>query len=479
MGAEALPQAEKQKRGPRPNYNQLHALPLPFNTYPLPPLVPHNPLSLLQIACTFITQLLATPRSHPSTLYQAYFSPETRSVHVVDEEAIRALWERGFFGKGSLSRSEPSWLDREKRRKGLLIGETSEEATRRRREERREFKKGRARKEREIIEEKLQQENNPGVSSQKSLVPEVSGGILELDHGDGTRKATETPKDTSNDSPTGHVSQSVTPPKVGSYLVTSDKKPEASQNGHFVSGADSGMTRAKMEPLAAPAAPASLTDLGAEQINNQEHLQLSLEEAFFLAYGLGVLEVRNQPSQEVISTASLFLLFRQHSYFPPASTDSLQPDDPFLTSYVVYHHFRSLGWVVRPGVKFAVDYLLYNRGPVFSHAEFAVIILPSYSAPYWTSTSERRLQSRKQECRSWWWLHCVNRVQSQVRKSLVLVYVEIPPPSSLKSSVTFLVTPELADNACLPSSTDISQWLRRYRIREITLKRWIPNRSRD
>lgn len=48
---------------------------------------------------------------------------------------------------------------------------------------------------------------------------------------------------------------------------------------------------------------------------------------------------------------------------------SLRLDNPFLINYVVYHHYRSLGWVVKGGIKFCVDYLLYKRGPVFSHAE--------------------------------------------------------------------------------------------------------------
>lgn len=54
-----------------------------------------------------------------------------------------------------------------------------------------------------------------------------------------------------------------------------------------------------------------------------------------------------------------------HTITPPA----LFPSDPFLVSYVVYHHFRSLGYVVKPGVKFTADWLLYKRGPVFNHAE--------------------------------------------------------------------------------------------------------------
>lgn len=37
----------------------------------------------------------------------------SRSVWVYDEEHQLILWRRGFFGKGNLSRSEPTWLKRE------------------------------------------------------------------------------------------------------------------------------------------------------------------------------------------------------------------------------------------------------------------------------------------------------------------------------------------------------------------------------
>jgi tRNA-splicing endonuclease subunit Sen2 len=62
----------------------------------------------------------------------------------------------------------------------------------------------------------------------------------------------------------------------------------------------------------------------------------------------------------------------------PTNAD-LRPDNDFLVSYVVYHHFRSLGWVVRNGIKFCVDWVLYKGadgsgrgggvGPVGGHAE--------------------------------------------------------------------------------------------------------------
>jgi tRNA-splicing endonuclease subunit Sen2 len=55
---------------------------------------------------------------------------------------------------------------------------------------------------------------------------------------------------------------------------------------------------------------------------------------------------------------------------PPVVSDpALEFDNPFLVKYAAYHHYRSLGWVVKGGIKFCVDYLLYKKGPVFTHAE--------------------------------------------------------------------------------------------------------------
>ena len=53
----------------------------------------------------------------------------------------------------------------------------------------------------------------------------------------------------------------------------------------------------------------------------------------------------------------------------PSPTVRLRPDNPFIVNYVAYHHYRSLGWTIKSGVKFCVDYLLYKRGPAFDHAE--------------------------------------------------------------------------------------------------------------
>ncbi|KAK4691102.1 tRNA-splicing endonuclease subunit Sen2, partial [Lecanoromycetidae sp. Uapishka_2] len=216
----------------------------------------------------------------------------------------------------------------------------------------------------------------------------------------------------------------------------------------------------------------------AAAIEKQEHLQLTPSEAFFLVYGLGILQILDPTISSPISTSTLFTRFRQHSYFPPRFTHDLQPDDPFLLSYAAYHHFRSLGWVVRPGIKFAVDWLLYLRGPVFSHAEFAVIVLPAYTHPHWRETDVRRKETRKKESKSWWWLHSVNRVQSQVRKSLVLVYVDVPPPTALPLVLSETEIEAEKRKGLEGEELDIGNFLKKYKVRELVMKRWIPNRER-
>lgn len=409
------------KRRPKkkgPNYGEIHKYPLPLTTHPLPAFHPTNPISLLRLAYAYLSQLLVPPSSHPAVPYVGHYSPETRSIHVTDPRHVRALWEMGFFGKGTLSRSEPSWLEREKARvRAKYGGGTAEEATNARRERRRLFKLERARAEAEKIErQRLVEEGklDPSVLEEPS-VDEVAAA-----------SAASTAEDEAP--PTTQVREIITADPAEADVVEDEE------------------------------------DLGLESIGNQEHLQLTMEEAFFLAYGLGVLDIRweglDTPSRDDFPL--LLSTFVAHGHFPQRTPAPIfPPDDQFLLKYVVYHHFRSLGWVVRPGVKFSVDYLLYLRGPVFSHAEFAIMIMPSYSNPYWnTEEGRNRRRIKDDEQKDWWWLHCVNRVQSQVLKTLILVYVDVPPPE------------EQWDG-------DIGRLLRSYKVREFAIRRWIANRSRD
>lgn len=438
--------ASRKPRPRRPNYNEIHAKPLPIDVYALPAFVPHNPISLVRLAISLLSQSLWPPKSH-NVIHKVYYSVETQSIHVTDPVSIRALWEQGFWGKGSLSRSEPQWLVAEKRRRGAQASKTSTEVTQSRREERRQFKLERAKAQREAIEQQLRQEGK--------LVPEAT--VDELVDGD------------SKDVPT---SDNVKVPAIDEATNTILAEEEAN------------------------------TKLEGIDIPDLEHLQLTPEEAFFLSYVLGALDVVNVGATESDGQSEsypawyLLRLYCAHASTPDDTADSertlthlhtaysmskaatqvdsalscvpsIAPDNPFLLKYVVFHHFRSLGWVVRPGIKFAVDYLLYMRGPAFTHAEFAIMIIPSYSAPYWNENSGGESKIADQQRKDWWWFHRVNRVQTQVMKTLMLVYVEVPEPWDTSAT-------ELGG-----FKVDIGSVLKKYKVREFVFKRWSPSRNRD
>lgn len=447
-------------RAPRPNYRLIHTKPLPIDTFPLPALIPHNPFSLIHIAYVYLSHLIFPPESHASNIVHGVYSPDTNSVHIKDHASARLLWERGFFGKGSLSRSEPTWLEREKKRVGLLANDTSEEYTQQRREERRVMKLERARKEREAIEAKLVEEGGKALNGD---IKEESEDPLTVDVS-GEEPVEATPQaedgDPSKDALEGSLSDA-------DLLLKPVAKALGSQT-HQSSSNDITQSSAKIPDHTA-------------EVQDQEHLQLTSEEAFFLAYALGILQIHDPAINTIMTTLDLLTAFRRHSYFPPIAAASQDPRDPFLPSYAVYHHFRSLGWVVRPGIKFAVDWLLYLRGPAFTHAEFAVLVLPAFGDEYWWEES-RREETLKRERKDWWWLHCMQRVQAHVRKGLIICWVEIPSPAAVDAVMLPSVEKDGEGSKGIgegQEGPDIGRLFKMYKVRDMTVKRWLPNRSRD
>lgn len=486
----------RPRKKSKKNYAQIHSKPLPLNTYPLPNFNPSNPVSLVYIAYVYLSHLLTRPSSHPKEKYVGYFSPSTRSVHVTNPDHARALWESGFFGKGSLSRSEATWLEREKvRLAGGMKGGAAEDATRRRREERRLWKLERARAEREKVERQREMERSGDVAGNEATIADATESTApliepnEVDEEDRNGQLRRENGTTDGLLPNGQLKNSKTP----------NTQPSTT---------DGTSIRTDKTTTDSP-------------LKDQEHLHLTLEEAFFLSFSLGILEIYPAPASSSGSStpyrltrtvsitpyhpttvvtptpyhpSTMIPLFSAHSYFPaPRPPYYLTPDDPFLLTYATYHHFRSLGWVVRPGTKFGADFLLYNRGPVFSHAEFAVIIIPAYTHKYWNKGAgrwQRRvappppgddedsdeessdvLQTWVPGGKDWWSLHGVNRVQSAVKKTLVLAYVDVPSP--------FEVNLPAFDEVEEGERGDVKGLLESYKIREVVVRRWLVNRSRD
>ncbi|XWX00223.1 hypothetical protein V2A60_008243 [Cordyceps javanica] len=500
------PNGNPTHRRKGPPLNQIYSLPVPIRTFPLPAFYPNNPISIIHVAFAWLKQTVRPPRAEPSIVYRGVWSEGTNSIHITDEKSMRGLWEQGFFGKGSLSRSEPNWLRRELVRKGLEETHVSEIHTNLRRQERADAKWERARLEQEAIRQtKLSESQNAAVAvdvATGTVAPVGPAELLSLPNSLSDIKVTKAKPVTTSILVNGDYL--APPPELSLIEQLAGITPDAGTNGYRSNpqtpasrsrgsstvsqeGAEKRQKSVRFSPkvesttfdfsdppssnVTPEGRPAEQTSTGSNDLQapatesakdivvNKEHLQLTPEEALFLKFGLGALSVTDPYSGLELSTMEMLRLFREHSYSPPRNgpdAPDLQPDDSFLVHYVVYHHFRSLGWVPRAGIKFGVDWLLYTRGPVFDHAEFGLIVVPSYSEPFW------KARGKTAETKSWPWLHSVVRVLSHVTKSLVLVYVDVPPPP-------------VFDDAIASGLTDA---LKLYKVREIMVKRWAANRNR-
>ncbi|WVQ85632.1 hypothetical protein IAT38_007798 [Cryptococcus sp. DSM 104549] len=447
------------------------------------------------------------------------FDPITHSVWVEDERSKNILFSRGFFGKGSLSRSEPSWRAR---RVDLLKGGDSLNAERireQRRIARKQFKIDRAQamldaaKKAEAI---ISASANASGSATPSTFPdnegEVEAGDDAEEDGDadadepGPRAGSPTPS-----SATATTAGAIDPSSLTAQtFLVRPTRPDANRNrgkNAFrrrpakAAGASAATSTAaasgeastsqpvvQQQPVPAPA-PAPEPEAEDEEdekdpfdeslVEEMEHLQLSVEEAIFLSLGLGVLKIFDPISESYppIGPAILSLLLTppEPTPFPTTSTPttSMLPDDPTLVSYVAYHHFRSLGWVVKDGVKFCCDWLLYRRGPAFSHSAFSCVIIPVYDDPQDQLTSPYGNEDWYEERVSWKWMNTIMRVNALVQKTVIAVYVTIPSRASFPESA------KLEDGTLNPQKNDLASLLKRYTIREVAITRFGATRRRD
>lgn len=452
---------QRPRKPKRPNLHERYTELVPLRTYPLPPFIANNPHSIYPIIAAFLYQLFLPPRSHPDPQYYGFFSPSLRSIHVTDPRSIQGLWERGFFGKGSLSRSDPSWIEREKARLGAGGQKTSEDVTAARREERKKEKWKRAREQQEAIERQrkleFHEDHEINIDTSDKLgqptPAEVYGGP---DHPDVKKRSVQM-----------ELAEGKDLEEAKAAMAAADAERD-----------DVAKPTAEVVDITRPEADDK--DATPPKIEEKEHLNLTTTEAFYLCYALGALTLYHPSAGASPSSFStpytnreLWDVFRRTSHIPPLPPHiRTRPDDPFLIDYVVYHHFRSLGYTVRHGVKFGVDFMLYRQGPPFDHAEFVVIIMPNYSDEYWKSEEStveypggRRMYVEGQLRRrnKWSWVSAVNRVNGQARKTLVVVYVDVPRPLEKEEE----------------ERVGVEGVLRRYKVREIVLKRWVSNRARD
>lgn len=122
-------------------------------------------------------------------------------------------------------------------------------------------------------------------------------------------------------------------------------------------------------------------------------------------------------------------------------------DKYFAQNYVCYHHFRRKNWVVKPGLKFGGDYLLYKNGPVYHHASYVVII---------DILNESNLERRNDLCRRSMNTRDIvglNRLCESTGKELLIFQILWP------------------NNVQILTNDDVKQLT----VKEVLMRRWDPN----
>ena len=291
-----------------------------------------------------------------------------------------------MWGKGTLSRSQPSWRERKIKEMAGGKGISLEELTALKRKERAEFKEERLKHERMERERQLRVEANLSLGEQ------------------------------------GEESMVMDEP-----VVAEEQKPKRKRE-------KLALQKTQEMPIYSP------------EYLDKEVLQISPEEALFLLQlDLLIIYYNNVPL-----TISEFL----HLIATSA------PDDPFLVHYVVYYHYRRQRIIVKTGLKFGVDYLLYYQPIPISHAPHCVNIIAVYPPSH---PAEDKLV---REAVSWQEINLWQRLMGNVRKRLKLVYVLIPEV-------------EGGDWRDADGKVGLEKVLGRYRLREMENRRMVIARERD
>lgn len=116
----------------------------------------------------------------------------------------------------------------------------------------------------------------------------------------------------------------------------------------------------------------------------------------------------------------------------------------------VFEHYRNQNWIVRPGIRVGVDFLLYSLGgPEHSHAQYGILIKDT--------TSIQSSPHIPQPYELSWNTH--TRVLQNVAKDLLLVLIESMPHENPQSEISYL---------------DLNSHLS---LTELLIKRWNINMS--
>jgi len=312
-----------------------------------------------------------------------------------------------MWGKATLSRSQPTWRARKIAEMTGKQDSSLEGATARTRKQRAAFKTERLKRELEERERQRREEDEKDMVTTAEAIKEEDAEDTAVEQGSGLHSS------------------------------STDVEDDSQQPDRKRRKTDDNDTADQQLPVYT------------ENYLDKEILQISPDEALFLMT-LNLLSI--QHDNEILTLNQFLRLV----------TTTSRPDDPFLVRYIAYYHFRQQKLIVKTGLKFGVDYLIYHAPIPFVHAAHCVNVIGDYHL--WQGTEEGRL-IREQV--SWQEINLWQRLVGNVRKRMKLVYVEIP------------VAEDGDWRDGIRDRRDFEKVLLRYRIREVMNSRMVIARERD
>ncbi|KAJ9078532.1 tRNA splicing endonuclease subunit sen2 [Entomophthora muscae] len=189
-----------------------------------------------------------------------------------------------------------------------------------------------------------------------------------------------------------------------------------------------------------------------------ESLQLDVYETNFLSSGIDALALRSK-RKDYFSPEDFWLLSLSWGSFisslnasVPGSSSNLDPSNEFLINYVAYHFYRSQKWIVKCGLKYSSNFVLYKDGPMYRHSEFAVFVKGV------AKSKASQIGSSKETHFTWQEIYNMSRLCSQVKKKPLICYVFYPEK---------LANPTF--EACISS----------FEVKSFQFERWSPSKTRE
>ncbi|SGZ40238.1 uncharacterized protein HGUI_02438 [Hanseniaspora guilliermondii] len=200
-------------------------------------------------------------------------------------------------------------------------------------------------------------------------------------------------------------------------------------------------------------ASTSKADEDVEELQDQEEYVLTLEEYLYLKL--------------FVARNSMYLKYVKNRLMlkPDMPLNKLIHEDSLkktLVRFVVYSALRNKGYIVREGVKFGADYLVYDKkGPVFQHSDYSIVIR-DFTGEDKDIMSAEDILSRL-------------RIIGTANKKMITMDVECNLDEvqweKIKEQWKTLQDNKSLDNLFL-------SLLSKFSIDQLLIERWIPERSR-